>query len=435
MSDVLARICNRKREYIATCRHFRPLFEVEAVAKAAPPPRGFLAALKTVAEAGHPALIAEIKKASPSKGLIRADFDPPSLARAYAAGGATCLSVLTDRPDFQGDDTYLVAARAACALPVLRKDFTLDPYQVVEARALGADAILLIVAALSDAQLRELAAVAVEWNLDVLVEVHDAHELERALALPCPLIGINNRNLKTLEVSLATTESLAPRVPAGRLLVCESGLADAADLARMQAVGARAFLVGESLMRQPDVEAATRALLAPLPGTGAVGVMAPAPAVLTHFDAEGRAVMVDVSAKAETVRIATARGAVRMQPETLARIQHGGIAKGDVLAVARLAGIMAAKRTPDLIPLCHPLPLSSVQVNLECDPAASCVRIEATCKLSGRTGVEMEALTAVSVAGLTIYDMCKAADRSMVIEAIRLVYKSGGKSGTYEATT
>ena len=262
MSDVLTKICDDKRVHIAECRAARPIAAVEAAAKSASAPRGFAAALHEAGADGGYGLIAEIKKASPSKGLIRADFDPPSLAQAYAAGGATCLSVLTDVPYFQGDDTYLEAARASVSLPVLRKDFMLDPYQVVEARALGADCILLIMAALGDAQAAELAAVAREWGMDVLAEVHDGAELDRALKLPTKLIGVNNRNLKTLDVDIAMTEALAAAVPADRVLISESGLYTPDDLSRMARVGARCFLVGESLMRQSDVEAATRALLA-----------------------------------------------------------------------------------------------------------------------------------------------------------------------------
>ncbi|HTX50061.1 MAG TPA: indole-3-glycerol phosphate synthase TrpC [Caulobacteraceae bacterium] len=262
MSDILETIAAYKRDEVAALRRAQSQDAIDAAAKRASAPRGFRDALRRAFRPGRLGLIAEIKKASPSKGLIRADFDPPSLATAYAAGGAACLSVLTDGPSFQGADACLTTAREAVALPALRKEFLVDPWQVAQSRALGADAILVILAIGDDTLAGELIAEARRFGMDVLVEAHDAAEVDRAVALGAGMIGVNNRDLRTFVTDLAVTERLAARVPPDRLLVTESGIATPADVARLAAAGAGAMLVGESLMRQPDVAAATRALLA-----------------------------------------------------------------------------------------------------------------------------------------------------------------------------
>lgn len=260
-ATILDRICDEKRRQVAENKSRRPIQELLKRAQDQAPPRGFAAALTHKVETTGLGLIAEIKKASPSAGLIRPDFKPSQLARAYAHGGAACLSVLTDQKFFQGSDADLGEARSACDLPVIRKDFMVDPYQVVEARALGADCILLIVGALDDVELSNMESIALGYGMDVLIEVHDEWEMERALKLKSPLIGINNRDLKIMKTDLGTTERLAPMVPADRHIVCESGIESPVDIKRMVAAGAKRFLIGESLMKRPDVEMATRILL------------------------------------------------------------------------------------------------------------------------------------------------------------------------------
>ena len=267
---ILDKISAYKRQEIAAAKADMPLADMEDAARDAPRIRPFGETVAACAEEGRYALIAEVKKASPSRGLIREDFDPASLALAYASGGAACLSVLTDGPSFQGDPQHLLDARQVCALPVLRKDFMLDPYQIPQSRAMGADCILIIMAAVDDFLAMELAGAANDWGMDVLAEVHNEEELDRALSLPTSLIGINNRNLKTFETSIDVTERLMPLLPRGRLAVSESGILTHADIVRLAAAGAHAFLVGESLMRQADVASATRQLL------GGAGLAAPA---------------------------------------------------------------------------------------------------------------------------------------------------------------
>jgi len=522
MQNMLDRIIIHKKQEVENAKKNLPLSEIEVQARMAAAPRGFIKAIQTTHQNKAPALIAEVKKASPSKGLIREDFDPATLAYAYEAGGATCISVLTDVAFFQGHPIYLKEVRTASTLPVLRKDFMIDPYQVVEARAWGADCILVIMAAVDDEMAHALTNLALKWGMDVLVEVHNRQELERALKLNTQLIGINNRNLQTFDIKLEVTEGLAPLIPGDRIIVSESGISKPEDIARLSKIGVSTYLVGESLMRQEHVENATRHLLgkelvstddaaplsteitqedrqAPLPDVepaamhktqdgakknppinddfqaaveelGALigtepgddvasslsndkqsaepddassavleqvaATMAHAAKTLSHVNEAGEAHMVDVSQKSSSERVAVAVGFVHMAPETLAHIQQNTLKKGDVLAAARIAGIMAAKETSRLIPLCHPLAITSVDVSFQPSSQPDIgIKITAQVKVVGQTGVEMEALTAVSVAGLTIYDMAKAVDKEMRIDGIHLREKQGGRSGVYKAAS
>ncbi len=419
--DVLVRILADKDKEVAERMAATPQAEIERAAAAAPKLRDFVGALCTRIGEGRTGLIAEIKRASPSGGLIRDPFDPPALAKAYEEGGAACLSVLTDTPYFQGRREDLEAARAACTLPVLRKDFMIHPWQVFEARAMGADAILLIMAALTDERANELEDIALSLDMAVLAEVHDRARTGPR-AGPAHAADRHQQPRPAHAADRHRHDRGAGAAGAGRPTAGRRERHPHAQRRAPHGDGRGALHPGG---RASDAAGGCGRRRAHA-GRGALT----AAMALTHFDAAGRAAMVDVSAKDETSRTATARGRIVMQPATLALIREGRAGKGDVLGVARIAGIMAAKKTSDLIPLCHPLMISKVAVDLEPE-GEDAVAIEATVTLNGRTGVEMEALTAVTVAALTVYDMVKAVDRGMRIEDVRLVHKAGGKSGEF----